>query len=61
MTSASIMIFDMQGLLKRTILISEPGKREVTINGHELTAGMYLYSLVVDDQEIDTKRMILAN
>lgn len=61
MTNASIMVFDMQGTLKLTIPIHQTGKGEITINGHKLTAGMYLYSLIIDNQEIDTKRMILAN
>ena len=26
----------------------------------ELTAGMYLYALIVDGKEVDTKRMILT-
>jgi len=32
----------------------------ITINGSELTAGMYLYSLIVNGQEVVTKRMILT-
>ena len=31
-----------------------------TIHGYELHAGMYLYSLIADNQLIDTKRMILT-
>lgn len=59
--TAAIMVFDMQGILKKTIPISQTGKGGITINGFELTAGMYLYSLIIDDKEIDTKRMILMN
>jgi len=33
---------------------------EITIAGNDLTPGMYLYSLFVDGNEIDTKRMILT-
>ena len=58
-SNASIMIFDMQGILKKTIPITQNGKGQITINGNELKAGMYLYSLLVDNKEIDTKRMIL--
>ena len=36
------------------------GKGNVTINGSELTAGMYLYALIADGKVIDTKRMILT-
>ncbi len=59
--NASIMIFDMQGTLKKTIAITQVGKGQIMIDGYELTAGMYLYSLIINDKEIDTKRMILLN
>lgn len=58
--SASIMIFNMQGTLVKQIPIQRQ-QQSVIINGSELTAGMYLYSLIVDGKEIDTKRMILTN
>jgi hypothetical protein len=32
----------------------------ITINGSELIAGMYMYSLIVNGQVVDTKRMILT-
>ena len=56
---ASICIFDMQGKM----LMSYPaqsGMKSVTVNGYELGAGMFLYSLVVNGQEVDTKKMILS-
>jgi hypothetical protein len=31
-----------------------------TIQGSEFQAGMYLYSLIADGKEVDTKRMILT-
>jgi hypothetical protein len=56
---AYICIFDMQGkLLKK--LDAQTGTNTITVRGSELQAGMYLYSLIVDGQEIDTKRMILT-
>ncbi len=58
---ASILIFDMQGTLKKTVPIENNGRGQITINGYELVAGMYLYSLIVDSKEIDTKRMILID
>ncbi len=60
-SNASIMVFDMQGTLKLTIPIHQTGKGQVIINKHKLIAGMYLYSLIVNNNEIDTKKMILAN
>lgn len=40
--------------------INGKGKQTVAINGNSLAAGMYLYSLVIDGKEVDTKRMILT-
>jgi hypothetical protein len=58
-STASMYIFDLQGTLKKSYSLNGSGK--VTIKSSELTAGMYMYSLVVDGKEIDTKRMILTN
>lgn len=55
-----IMIFDMQGVLKKQIAINAKGIGSVIIEGSDLRAGMYIYTLVCDGQEIDTKRMILT-
>jgi len=57
--SGGILIFDLNGTLLKTIAISSPGKGEVIVNGSELNAGMFIYSLIVNNKEIDTKRMIL--
>jgi len=57
--NAFIYIFNMQGALIKQLAISSK-QRSVFISGSELTAGMYLYSLIVDGKEIDTKRMILT-
>ena len=57
--NAYIYIFDMQGKMLRQIPV-DPSMQSVTINGYELSAGIYLYSLAVNGQEIDTKRMILS-
>lgn len=58
MTSASIMVFNMNGGLIKTVPLTNE-QQELTIRGGDLKAGMYLYTLVVDGNEIDTKRMIL--
>ena len=54
-----IYVFNMQGGLIKQIPLNV-NQKSVSINGSELTAGMYLYSLIVDGREIDTKRMILT-
>lgn len=60
LSSASILIFDMNGSLLKSFPAYQ-GKNNLIINGRELKAGMYIYSLVVNNKEIDTKRMILIN
>lgn len=57
---ASLLIFDMQGTLKKQMQITGKGNGSLTINASELPAGMYIYSLIVDGSEIDSKRMILT-
>ena len=58
--TASILIFDLQGTLIRSFedLSIQDGK--IKIKNGELNPGMYVYSLVVNEREIDTKRMILT-
>lgn len=58
--SASMMIFDMNGVLLKTIQLEKNSNGQVTIEGRQFKPGMYLYSLVVDDVEVDTKKMILS-
>ncbi len=57
---AQMLIFDMNGRELRSVQINEMGEGSVMINGNELEAGMYFYSLVADGQEVETKRMILT-
>ena len=56
---ASICIFDLQGKMLKKISVSQ-GSSSVTIDGSELGAGMFIYSLIVNGKETDTKRMILS-
>ena len=58
-SEGSILIFNMQGTLLKTYKELH-SNGEIIIYGRELNPGMYLYSLVVDGHEIDTKRMILT-
>ena len=40
--------------------ISKTGNQVIILNGNRFKPGMYLYSLIVDGREIDTKRIILT-
>jgi hypothetical protein len=57
--SAEIYIFNIQGKLLKRIPADHSGR--VEIFGNDLSSGIYLYSLVADGYEVDTKRMILTN
>jgi len=58
---ARLLILDMQGTKIKMYKISGTNQVSVTIPGAELHPGMYTYSLVLDNNEIDSKRMILTN
>ena len=57
--NAAICIFDMTGKMLKKLPVSL-GDTSVKINGWELGEGMFLYTLIVNGREIDTKRMIIT-
>ncbi len=57
---AQLLVFDMNGRQLRSYDLREAGEGSVTIQGNDLEAGMYFYSLVANGEEISTKRMILT-
>lgn len=57
--NASICIFDMAGKTIKKLPISS-GMESVSVGGYELGEGMFLYSLIINGQEIDTKKMIIT-
>jgi hypothetical protein len=58
--TAYLCIYDLQGAQLKQTAIQERGEGVQTLHGSELKAGMYLYTLIADGQEVDTKRMILT-
>jgi|GEM_PF-1450896 len=59
--NAMICIYNMNGNQLKCNPVNPTGHGSIVINGSELSAGMYIYSLIVDGQLIDTKRMVLTN
>lgn len=57
--NATICIFDMTGKPVKKLPVT-PGMDSVSFRGYEIGEGMFLYSLVVNGQEIDTKKMIIS-
>ena len=58
--SASIFIYDMSGKQVKSIPVSERGETNITVYATDLTAGMYIYTLVVDGKVAVTRRMIVT-
>lgn len=58
---ANIYIYDLQGKQISEYKITDRGECNLTIEGNTLQPGMYIYALVADGKEIDSKRMIIQN
>ena len=56
---ALICVFNMQGTMLSQTPVSGSTDR-ITINGSDYGPGMYIYSLIVNGREMDSKRMILT-
>lgn len=54
-----LYIFNMSGGLIDTYTLA-PGSNQIIIEGNSMTPGMYIYTLVCDGKEMDSKRMILT-
>lgn len=59
-TKAVLYIYNMQGVQIRNITLQERGNVATIVEGGALEAGMYLYTLLADGKEVDTKKMILT-
>lgn len=57
---AILLIYDMQGKQLRRKVIEGRGNVNYQLNASDLKPGMYMYTLIVDGKEADTKRMILT-
>ncbi len=57
--AANLYVYNMQGEQIGSYSLSK-GTDSLTLKGGSLKAGMYIYSLVADGQELDSKRMILT-
>ena len=59
-SNAVIYVYNLQGVELMSFPIKQTGLNKVIVSASVLPAGMYLYTLVVDNVIIDTKRMILT-
>ena len=58
-SSAFIRISDITGNNIKTYDVKS-GTGSVTVNASDLGAGLFLYSLIVDDNIADTKKMVVT-
>ncbi len=58
--TAYLCFYDLQGKQLKQIKLAQRGEGFETISASQFSAGMYIYTLIADGKEIDTKRMILT-
>ena len=58
--TASIFIYDMTGKQVQSLPVSERGETNITVYAADLSAGMYIYTLVVDGKVAVTRRMVVT-
>ncbi len=59
-TSAQMNIFDLNGKLLKSIPIKHTGKGQLNVTADQLPSGTYSYQLVVNNNIVGAKKMILA-
>ena len=57
---ASVYVYDLQGKQLLHLPVADRGNTSVTVEARQLGAGMYVYALIADGSEIDSKRMIIT-
>ena len=56
---ANLRIVNTEGMVLQTVTIAETGESAITLAAHSLPPGVYFYSLLINGQTIDTKRMVV--
>ena len=57
--NAWLYVFDMQGTMLKQMQL-DTKSNQIMLHGGDLKPGMYIYTLIVNGKEIDTKKMILS-
>jgi len=58
--SAQLMVTNLEGKQIFLQQIEQRGKAEVTLAANSLTPGLYIYTLVVDNELVDSKKMMVV-
>jgi len=59
-TNAQLKIYSSLGVEMKAYAINQSGKGEITVEANTLTAGIYSYTLIVDDKAADVRQMIVT-
>lgn len=59
-STAYLCFYDMQGKQLKQIALNQRGKCSESIPKSQFSPGMYMYAMIVDGKEIDTKKMIIT-
>ncbi len=57
---SQILFFEQSGKIIKSVDLTEKGKGQLNVFANDLTSGIYTYSLIVDGQIVETKKMIKA-
>jgi trimeric autotransporter adhesin len=57
---AHVRVYNLEGKELKNIQVDKRGEASIKISANDLSAGMYLYALIVDGKVVDTKRLILT-
>lgn len=57
-TRAQIIFLDQSGKLIKVVDLSEKGRGLLNVFANDLTNGIYTYSLIIDGQTVETKKMV---
>lgn len=58
--NAYIMVYDLNGKELKRLPVTASGKGSVKLSSESMLSGMYIYSLIIDGREADSKRMVLV-
>ncbi|NLU40546.1 MAG: T9SS type A sorting domain-containing protein [Bacteroidales bacterium] len=59
-SQAALYVYNMQGAQIKKFNIRDRENTSILIEGNTMEPGMYLYTLIADGKEVDTKKMILT-
>jgi len=57
---AQIIVTDISGQTLKSIEVNTKSSEQLTITAGTLSAGNYIYSLVVDGKKVDSKQMMIT-